>query len=74
MLDRIAAGRTDLVFDWIRTGGDPQAAAAGYPLIKWCAYYGDVASIRYLRDKGVLLEALGADFDLNGAAFHGHRR
>lgn len=74
MLDRIANGRTDLVFEWIAAGGDPGAHADGASLIGWCAYYGDVSAIRHLREHGVALTALGANFDLNGAAFHGHWR
>jgi ankyrin repeat protein len=41
-------------------------------LLKWCAYYGDVSAIRYLLSRGASLDALGENFDLNGAAFHGH--
>jgi len=49
MLDQIADGRTDLVFDFLSEGHpadstDPQ----GVSLIKWCAYYGDVSAIRFL--------------------------
>ncbi|HJZ91616.1 MAG TPA: ankyrin repeat domain-containing protein [Gemmataceae bacterium] len=40
--------------------------------MQWCAYYGDVSAIRYLVSRGALLEALGVNLDLNGAAFHGH--
>jgi ankyrin repeat protein len=75
MLDRISDGRTDLVFDYVSQG---QAASArdsqGVSLIKWCAYYGDVSAIRYLLANGESLESLGANFALNGTAFHGHWR
>jgi palmitoyltransferase len=74
MLNRIAAGRTDLVFDWIAAGGDPHAMVDGAGLINWCAYYGDVSAVRYLQSHGVSLTLLGSDFGLNGAAFHGHWR
>jgi palmitoyltransferase len=74
MLHRIAAGRTDLIFDWIENRGDPHATVDGTTLINWCAYYGDVSAIRYLRSQGSLLTGLGTDFGLNGAAFHGHWR
>lgn len=74
MLDRIANGRTDLVFEWIAGGGDPGARIDGASLIGWCAYYGDVSAIRYLLEHGVALTALGANFELNAAAFHGHWR
>lgn len=74
MLHRIAAGRTDLVFDWIQDNGAPGAIVEGASLIGWCAYYGDVSAIRHLRGHGVALESLGADLGLIGAAFHGHWR
>ena len=73
MLERIIDGRTDLVFDYI---GQGHAATAtdkrGTPLIRWCAWHGDVSAIRFLLENGEALESLGENFDLNGAAFHGH--
>lgn len=73
MLDRIADGRTDLVFDYVLDGHAASSADSnGVALIKWCAYYGDVSAIRFLLDNGESLESLGDNFDLNGAAFHGH--
>lgn len=74
MLERIAAGRTDLIFDWLAGGGDPQARVDGADLIGWCAYYGDVSAIRRLVEAGVPLERLGRNLGLGGAAFHGHWR
>ena len=75
MLDQIAEGRTDLVFDWIAGGGAADAADPhGTSLIGWCAYYGDVSAIRYLLEHGAALESLGEDLGINGAAFHGHWR
>ncbi len=73
MIERIADGRTDLVFDWTAAGGDPRASdVRGTPIARWCAYYGDVSALRHLLDLGETLETLGPNFDLNGAAFHGH--
>ena len=73
MLERIADGRTDLVYDWLDEGGSPEATdEGGTSLARWCAYYGDVSALRLLLRHGVSLEALGANHDLNGAAFHGH--
>jgi ankyrin repeat protein len=73
--NEIAEGRTDLVFDLIGSG---EAAASvdaqGVRLIQHCAYYGDVSAIRFLLAHGESLAALGENFDLNGAAFHGHWR
>lgn len=73
MLDRIRNGRTDLVRDWLESGHGADARdCGGVPLIRWCAYHGDISAIRFLLEKGETLAALGDNFDLNGAAFHGH--
>lgn len=75
MLDRICAGRTDLVFDYITEGHAATSTdGEGVSLIKWCAYYGDVSAIRFLLASGESLESLGEDLGLIGAAFHGHWR
>jgi len=73
MIEKIVNGRTDLVFEWLAEG-HPAAAtdADGTPLIVWCAYHGDVSAVRHLCAHGASLESLGENFDLNGAAFHGH--
>jgi ankyrin repeat protein len=74
-LDRLADGRTDLVFDLLTAG---YAATStdnnGLPIIEWCAYYGDVSAIRHLVAHGETLSSLGENLNLNGAAFHGHWR
>lgn len=74
MLERIADGRTDLVFDWIAQGGSAREAFQGVPLLRHCAYYGDVSAIRYLVANGESLDTLGANLDLGSAVFHGHWR
>jgi ankyrin repeat protein len=74
MLDRIADGRTDLVFDYVAQGNPATATAHGASLIRWCAYYGDVSAIKFLLAHGESLPALGENLDLNGACFHGHWR
>jgi hypothetical protein len=74
MLGRIASGRTDLVFEWVANGGTPRATVEGASLVGWCAYYGDVSAIRFLVAEGASLDELKQNFDLNGAAFHGHWR
>jgi uncharacterized protein len=74
MLKRIADGRTDLVFDYLSQGHPAEATDEnGVPLIKWCAYYGDVSAIRFLLSHGESIGSLGASA-LNEAAFHGHWR
>lgn len=72
-LDRIANGRTDLVFDSLAAGIAAKTAdAGGVRLVGHCAYYGDVSAIRALLAAGETLTALGDNLGLNGAAFHGH--
>ena len=74
-LDRIADGRTDLVFDVLAAGNAATSVTTdGTPLITWCAYYGDVSAVRFLLANGESLASLGDNLDLNGAAFHGHWR
>lgn len=75
MLDRIAEGRTDLVFDYLAQGNPPNSRTSdGSLLIQWCAYCGDVSAIKFLLAKGERLQSLGEDSGLNAAAFHGHWR
>ena len=74
MLNRIAAGRTDLVFEWLAQGGSLSARADGAGLLQWCAYYGDVSGVRHLLNAGAALDELGENLGLSGAAFHGHWR
>ncbi len=75
MLERIAEGRTDLVFEFVAQGHPAGAKNSdGVSLIQWCAYYGDVSAIRFLLAHGESLQSLGDDLGLNGAAFHGHWR
>ena len=75
MLDRIAQGRTDLVFEYVAAG---HAAGSkdghGVSLLQHCAYYGDVSAMRFLLGHGESLASLGDDYGLNAAAFHGHWR
>jgi uncharacterized protein len=75
MLDRIADGRTDMVFDYVEAGHPADALDAnGVSLMQWCARYGDVSAIRFLMTRGASLQSLGGDLGLGGAAFHGHWR
>jgi len=75
MLEKIADGRTDLVFEYLAEGHPATSAdQRGVSLIQWCAYYGDVSAIKFLLANGESLGSLGVNFDLNGACFHGHWR
>jgi ankyrin repeat protein len=51
-----------------------QTEVDGASLLRWCAYYGDVSGVRLVLSRGAALSDLGANLDLNGAAFHGHWR
>ena len=75
MIDRIADGRTDLVFDYLGEG-HPATSKDGHgaSLIELCAYYGDVSAIKFLLTKGESLQSLGDNLGLNPGAFHGHWR
>jgi uncharacterized protein len=69
LLSRVANGRTDLVFDIVAAGMPAtQTDDRGVPLIRHCAYYGDVSAIRFLLAHRESLSSLGENFDLNGAA------
>ena len=73
ILERIADGRTDLVFDYLAQGHPAQSAdREGTSLLDWCAYYGDVSGVRFLLASGATLDSLGTNLGLDGAAFHGH--
>jgi uncharacterized protein len=73
MIDRIADGRTDLVFDFLAQGNAPDSKDRnGVSLMLWCAHYGDVSAIKFLRSHGASLDSFGENLDLNGASFHGH--
>jgi hypothetical protein len=53
MIERIVNGRTDLVHDLVEAGGGAGLADAhGNPIIRWCAYYGDVSAVRLLLRHG----------------------
>ena len=73
MLQKIRDGRTDLMFEYLAGGhAATEAGDDGIPLIKWCAYHGDVSALRLLLQNGETLQSLGDNLDLHGAAFHGH--
>ena len=75
MFDRIANGRTDLVFDYVAQGHAANSTDKnGVALIKHCSYYGDVSAIRFLIANGESLQSLGENLGLGAAAFHGHWR
>ena len=73
--ERIAAGRTDLVFDHLKQGGAAtHRDGDGVALISWCVRYGDVSAIRFQLANGERLESLGDNLALEAAAFFGYWR
>lgn len=61
------------MFDHIAAGAPATAVDEhGTSLLAWCAYHGDVSAVRFLLARGAVLDALGPNLDLQGAAFHGH--
>ena len=75
MLDRIADGRTDLVFEYVAAGNTATATdSGGVSLLQWCSYHGDVSAIKFLLTHGASLQSLGSYYGLTTAAFHGHSR
>ncbi|HMD38080.1 MAG TPA: ankyrin repeat domain-containing protein [Candidatus Acidoferrum sp.] len=73
LLDEIADGRTDLVFEYVAEGHPATSADPhGVSLIQHCAYYGDVSAMKFLLANGGSLDSLGNDLGMIGACFHGH--
>jgi ankyrin repeat protein len=74
-LVQLTEGRTELVFDLLASGVAADFRDAhGVPLIRHCAYYGDVSAMRFLLANGERIESLGPNLDLGTAAYHGHWR
>jgi ankyrin repeat protein len=74
-LARIAAGRTDLVFDYVAAGhAATNRDGDGTPLLYWCARYGDVSAMRFLLAHGEKLDSIASTIDLECAAYFGHWR
>ena len=75
LLARIAAGRSDLVFDYVAAGNEATARDGdGFSLLYWCARYGDVSGMRFLLAHGEKLDSIAATIGLEGAAYFGHWR
>ncbi len=72
LLERIADGRTDLVWAYMAEGHPAGVSSGGMGLLGWCAYYGDVSAMRFMLEHGQSLASLGPNLGLNAAAFHGH--
>jgi ankyrin repeat protein len=72
VFQRIAGGRTDLVFEYVSSGESATSSEKGMSLIQWCAVHADVSAVRFLLAQGASLDELGANRGLVNAAFSGH--
>lgn len=61
MIDRIADGRTDLVFEYLSAGHSVSAVGPnGTRIIEWCAYFDEVSAIKFLLANGESLHKISA--------------
>lgn len=73
LLDRIARGRTDLVFDLLRLP-DWRTILHDGPvrLLQWFVYYNDLTALKAVLEAGGDLSSLDLDEELGNASFFGH--
>lgn len=67
--DLISRGRTDLVFELLRTPAGRQQLPG---LLTWFVYYNDLTALRAVLDAGLELSGLDLGRELGNAAFFGH--
>ncbi|MGQ0531482.1 MAG: ankyrin repeat domain-containing protein [Caulobacteraceae bacterium] len=73
ILDRIAKGRTDLVFELLRLPDWRAAVVEGLTnALQWFVYYGDATALRAVIAAGGGLSSLDLNAELGNAAFAGH--
>lgn len=73
LLDRIARGRTDLVFELLRLPEWRTLLDAGETkVLQWFVYYNDVTALKAVLAAGGDLASLDLDSELRHAAFFGH--
>lgn len=73
ILDRIAHGRTDLVFDLLRIPGGLTALESGETTaLQWFVYFGDVTALRAAAEAGSRFASVDLGRELGNAAFFGH--
>lgn len=73
LLDRIARGRTDLVFELLRLPEWRTLLDAGETkVLQWFVYYNDVTALKAVLAAGGDLASLDLDAELGHAAFFGH--
>jgi uncharacterized protein len=75
LLQDIADGRTDMVFEYLAEGHAANSVDGdGVSLLQWCSYYGDVSAMKFLFANGESINSLGDNYGLIAACFHGHWR
>lgn len=73
ILDRIARGRTDLVFDLLATPGwNESFLSAEVSPLQWFVYYNDVTALKAVLNAGGDLSGIDLGRELGNAAFFGH--
>lgn len=73
ILDRIARGRTDLVFDLLATPGwNESLHSAEVSPLQWFVYYNDVTALKAVMNAGGDLSGIDLGRELGNAAFFGH--
>jgi len=73
LLDAIARGRTDLVFEFLRLPNwHSHLAQDAVSPLNWFVYYGDVTALRAVHEAGGDLSSLDLGRELGNAAFNGH--
>jgi len=73
ILERIARGRTDLVFALLREPDGLAALESGdVTALQWFVYYGDVTALRAAAEAGCTFSRLDLGRELGNAAFFGH--
>lgn len=73
LLERILAGHTDLVFEYMAQGHDV-TGESGRQILNACGQFGDVSAMKYLIAHGTPLRESVPEWALLDAAFHGHWR
>lgn len=73
ILNKIARGRTDLVFELLRqSDGAMQIGSGDVSALQWFIYYGDVTALRAAQESGCDFSRLDLGRELGNAAFFGH--
>lgn len=71
--ERIAGGRTDLVFELLRRDDWRERLGEGrIKLLQWFVYHDDVTAMKAVLEAGGSLESIDLDEELGNAAFFGH--